>query len=456
MLDIDTCFYNIKKLYLSSNKDEQEKIAALLKKISNKVESHKIEELSLGIDGLDKVTKLPNRESLFYDISILENDAMLMLLHINQIAALKELYGLDLISNIINDKANQLTSVIFGEDVCIYNIDLQKFAILIKNTNSFDKYLSILKYSIFNNMDNDMYSPQLGDSIVSDFTAGISYGLDDLYNRANIALQKAILDKVNYKVYDSTQASKEVQRSSLDRLKIYKSALHNGNIIPYFQPIVDAKTGKVMKYEALARLKTKDGKIISPYEFLNSAIEDKTFEFFTRQMTQKVFNVYERCDSNFSMNLTYSNINSVTMRKYIKNRLDKYGGDRITFEILETEEIKDYEVVEDFILMVKEYGAKISIDDFGSGYSNFTNIIKLNIDYIKIDGTLITRLLDDEKSKGMVAGLIQFAKSIGIKTIAEFVSSRELYDEVKALEVDYIQGYYFGEPKPQEEYNIVK
>ncbi|MGE4397428.1 MAG: EAL domain-containing protein, partial [Sulfurimonas sp.] len=210
----------------------------------------------------------------------------------------------------------------------------------------------------------------------------------------------------------------------------------------------------VMKYEALARLQLPDGRVVPPYDFLNIAIEDKTFEFFTRQMMQKVFNIYDKTYVELSMNLTYENIKSPTMLEYIKNRLQKYGGERMTFEIVETEEIDDYEVVENFILMIKEYGCKISIDDFGAGYSNFTNLIKLNIDFIKIDGMLITKLLSDEKARLMVQGLIQFAKNIKVKSIAEFVSSREISECVKELGVDYFQGYYHGEPKDAKFYGL--
>ena len=453
-IQIDKCFSNIKERYDKSNDIEKEKIFNLLKKISNKVDTDDIDTVSFGVEGVDAITKLPNRESLFYEISTLKDDAMLMYFHINQISALKELYGLELVEKIIIDKADQLTKAMTGESVSVYNINLQKFAVLVKDKKMFEKYLAILKYSVFNNMDKDIYNCERGYSIVSDFTVGISYGVGHLYHRANVALQEAIIEKINYKVYDTSTHSKDLQRTSLDRLKVYKSALHDGNIIPYFQPIVHSTDGSVMKYEALARLETEDG-IVAPYKFLNAAIEDKTFEFFTRQMTQKVFNVYDKTHVNISLNLTYANINSESMVAYIKNRLDKYGGDRITFEIVETEEIKNYDVVEEFILMVKEYGAKVSIDDFGSGYSNFTNIIKLNIDYIKIDGTLITKLLEDEKVKNMVHGLIQFAKSINVETIAEFVSSKEINDIVIELGVDYIQGFYYGEPKPAKEYGLV-
>ena len=454
MIDIEKCFSIIKDGYLNSDDNQKKKIYDLLKVLSNKILLEDVDGISLDLDKIDPITKLLNRESLFSDIAELKDEAMLMYFHINQITALKELYGFELVEKIIIDKAEELSTVMVGDNVTLYNVSFQKFAVLVTEKQMFEKYLTLLEYSIFNNMEKDIYDCERGYSIVSDFTVGVAYGTKDLFHCANVSLQEAIISKENYKVYEKSNSSEELQRESLDRLKVYKNALHEGNIIPYFQPIVSAKDGSIMKYEALARLHTKDG-VISPYKFLNSAIEDKTFEYFTRQMTQKVFNVYSNVNKEISLNLTYQNINSPSMMDYIKNRLDKYGGDRITFEIVETEEIKDYSIVEDFILMVKGYGAKVSIDDFGSGYSNFTNIIKLNIDYIKIDGTLISKLLEDQKVKNMVFGLIQFAKSIDVETIAEFVSSKEICDVVKELGVDYIQGYYYGEPKSAQDYGLI-
>jgi EAL domain-containing protein (putative c-di-GMP-specific phosphodiesterase class I) len=75
-------------------------------------------------------------------------------------------------------------------------------------------------------------------------------------------------------------------------LRVYKKALHSGNIIPYFQPIIDVKDNSILKYEALARLLTDTGEIVTPYYFLDSAKQDNSFEFFTRQMMQKVFNIF--------------------------------------------------------------------------------------------------------------------------------------------------------------------
>ncbi|MDT8339648.1 MAG: EAL domain-containing protein [Sulfurimonas sp.] len=446
MAKLENYLTQIADFYEKSDDCQKSSIVAAIETILNAKEEVAIE--------IDEISALPNRESLMREISLLQDEAMLVILHINQIEAIKQLYGFEMVQDIISNKAETLKHLIKDSDASLYSINLQKFALLVKSKKLFDKYLSILKFSIFNNIESFTYTSCDGSRVISDFTAGISYGIEHLHHSANVALQEAMVSKLSYKIYNINPECTTLEKSNLDKYQVYKDALHNGYIVPYFQPIIDSRDGSIMKYEALARLQLPDGRVVQPYDFLSIAIEDRTFEFFTRQMMQKVFNVYDKTYVEISMNLTYENIKSQTMLEYIKNRLEKYGGERITFEIVETEEIDDYEVVENFILMIKEYGCKISIDDFGSGYSNFTNLIKLNIDFIKIDGTLIIKLLSDEKARLMVQWLIQFAKNINIKSIAEFVSSHEISECVKELGVDYLQGYYHGEPKEAKFYGL--
>ncbi|MDD2790386.1 MAG: EAL domain-containing protein [Sulfurimonas sp.] len=414
--------------------------------------SHVNEEYIKNLKNIDNITKLPNRSALVHELSSLQEEAMLIILHINQLCSLKELYGFDFASNVLATKAKELQDVLDPNECELYNLNLQEFAILIHDKNMFYKYLLLLQHSIL--MASDSYKDTAGEHFIADFTAGISYGVKDIFNHADLSLQEALISKISYKVYKNNQSQKQLQEENLNRLKVYKNALHTGKIIPYFQPIVDAKDASIIKYEALARLETDNGEIISPYYFLDAAKEDKTFEFFTRQMMQKVFNIFAKSGVHISMNLTYGNINSPSMVEYIQNRLDKYGGKGITFEILESEDIQDYHVIESFIIMVKEYGCKVSIDDFGSGYSNFTNMLKFNIDYIKIDGSLIEKLNSDQNVRNMVRGLLVYAHNANMKVIAEFVSSEELSEAVKELGIDYMQGYYYGEPKPPEYYGL--
>ena len=120
----------------------------------------------------------------------------------------------------------------------------------------------------------------------------------------------------------------------------------------------------------------------------------------------------------------------------------------MVFEIVESEGIENFGEVIDFIRRVKSFGCKIAIDDFGTGYSNFEYILKMDVDFLKIDASLIKNISTDPNCRAIVETIVDFSKKIGIKTIAEFVHSAEVYSVEKSIGVDFSQGYFFGEPKP--------
>ena len=397
---------------------------------------------------------LPNRELLINDLAHIEQKSMIVLLRLNHINSLKSIHGINGVNRVVASKVEELQDILLDKEATLYNLNLQEFAILITDEKLFDKYFSLIKYSILEDTMIMAEAFENSAAPIVTFTAGISHGIKNILHNADVVLQEALLRKQSYLIYEYTQDVISKELEAINRMKVYKKALVNGSIIPYFQPIVDSDSGDILKYEALARLISND-EVISPYYFLESSREDKSFEAFSRQMMQKVFNVYAKNNIKVTLNVTYDNLVSQEMIKYIKNRLDKYGGSGITFEILESEEIKDYKVVEQFILMVKEYGCSIAIDDFGSGYSNFTNVLLLNIDYIKLDGSLIEKLNTDSNVENVVKSIIKFAQDAGMKTIAEYVSSAELADKVRKLGVDYSQGYYYSEAKSPQELGLL-
>lgn len=119
---------------------------------------------------------------------------------------------------------------------------------------------------------------------------------------------------------------------------------------------------------------------------------------------------------------------------------------RCTFELLENEAIHNHEEVCEFFTILHTYGVKLALDDFGVGYSNYDTIFKFDLDYIKIDGSLTESILTSSKSLVLVESIITVAKKLEAQLIVEFVSSKEIYDVVSNLDVDYIQGYYIGKP----------
>ena len=149
------------------------------------------------------------------------------------------------------------------------------------------------------------------------------------------------------------------------------------------------------------------------------------------------------------MNLSFKDILNYEFIDYLNNALEKLkfeDRNRLVFEILESENLSDYDFLEEFVLKYKKLGVKIAIDDFGSGYSNFIRIIRLKPDYLKIDGSLIKNIDKDNNSYEIVKSIIAFSKTLNIKTIAEYVHSEEIFNLLLELDVDEFQGYYFGKP----------
>ncbi len=160
--------------------------------------------------------------------------------------------------------------------------------------------------------------------------------------------------------------------------------------------------------------------------------------------------MFHKKEFEFSVNLTIDDILNIEIQDYIFELLNKYGiGERVVFEIVESESIENFNQVVSFIRNVKEFGCKIAIDDFGTGYSNFEYLMKLEADYIKIDGSMIKNIDTDNNAKMVVETIVNFAKKMNMKTIAEFVENEEILKIVNELGIDYSQGYYFSAPKPE-------
>ncbi|MEA3499309.1 MAG: EAL domain-containing protein, partial [Campylobacterota bacterium] len=115
-------------------------------------------------------------------------------------------------------------------------------------------------------------------------------------------------------------------------------------------------------------------------------------------------------------------------------------------EILESENIDDFKILKDFISKMKKLGVRIAIDDFGSGYSNFSYILQMQPDFIKIDGSIIKNIDSCKNSYKIAKSIAQFARRIDAKTIAEYIHSEEVYKKAKKLGIDAFQGFHFSEP----------
>jgi len=244
---------------------------------------------------------------------------------------------------------------------------------------------------------------------------------------------------------DEAKEFREKFKINLQYLQKIKNALENDEIVPFFQPIVD-KNKKICKYETLMRLKNSNS--ISTAYLLEIAKKSRLYYELTKIMIDKTFKKFKNSDISFSINLTMLDIDNENMRKFILNKLHKFQkASNVSFEIVESEDIKNSQNAFEFIQKLKKYGCKILIDDFGSGYANFDYLLSLGADGVKIDGSLIKNILNDKNAQIIVKTIINFAKEVNMQVIAEYVENEKTFEYLKTLGVDCFQGYFFSPPK---------
>ncbi|WP_345991537.1 EAL domain-containing protein [Sulfurimonas sp. HSL-1716] len=393
----------------------------------------------------DVLTGLQNRASLLYQLSIRPSEyASLILINIDRFSDINDYFGYETGDKVLQEFALRLKQ----KHEKVYRISGDEFAILCEHDLNEENKADIIKLIL----DLERSDYKLYEDVISVFlSCGVAYGRrSEIYKFSHIALKENKKSNKHVIFYNDNDNLDKKIKDNINIIAKIKEALQHDRFLPFFQGIVDNKTKKIVKYESLIRLKESDGKIVSPFFFLEHAKKAKLYIRLTEVMIVKSFEKFANLDYEFSINLSLQDIESVKIVNLLIENLEKYRcGNRVVLEIVESEGIDSFEKMSEFISIVKQYGCKIAIDDFGTGYSNFSYLSKLHIDYIKIDGSLIKDIDKDETQLATVESILHFAKKMDIKTIAEFVENETIYNVLHKLGVDFSQGYFFS--KPQEE-----
>ncbi|RLD41640.1 MAG: bifunctional diguanylate cyclase/phosphodiesterase, partial [Bacteroidetes bacterium] len=289
-----------------------------------------------------------------------------------------------------------------------------------------------------------------GDKLNLMMSSGIAFsGRKKMLAYADMALKNAKKRNIHLSIFEHEKELEKLHQEDIDSHQNLINALDNDNIISYFQPIVPIKDlSKPIKYESLVRIEQDNGNIIQPINFLDVARTNRIYDKITKAVLINTLAVASKHLIPCSLNISFSDIeNELTMQMFFTT-LEKYKhNDLITIELLETEDFTNYEAVYNFCVKVHNHGLKIALDDFGSGYSNFTHILNLPLDYIKIDASLISNIDKDKNSRLMVETIVELAHKLDVETIAEFVSSQEILNVIKEIGIDYAQGFHIGKPE---------
>lgn len=331
----------------------------------------------------------------------------------------------------------------------LFQVQEDQFVILLEdeNINKVKEFAQMLITAIGNDT-IEVNGIELSISI----SIGISKGFgEEMLTMARLALKEAKSQGARqYCIYEGKTTDEILQEHNLKWTQKVKLAIESDQIQPYFQPIYNNHTNKVEKYECLARMIDEDGEVFNPGLFLGSAKIVGLLPNISFVIISKSFKHFKDNNYEFAINISEDDLKAGKFVEYIINRCDHFGisPKRVCIEILEgISSSSNAEMIRQ-IKELKSLGFKIALDDFGTESSNFSRIFDLEIDYIKIDGSFIKNLDTDVKSLKIVKTIANFAKSIGVKTIAEFVHSKAIQDIVLDLGIDYSQGYYFGKPLP--------
>lgn len=388
----------------------------------------------------DSLTGLGNRVSL---ISFLNYDptGVLVLINIDRFKEVNDIQGHKTGDSIIQELGSRLFDFMSDEKYTLYRVQADIFALytLKEGLESVEKKV----YNFLDTVGKESYVID-GHSFILSYTAGIASDTENLFTYADMALSEAKNKKIRVKIYEDSMNNIKEYKQNILWVKKLHLAIAEDRIIPFYQPIYNYHTDKIEKYECLMRL-LEDGEVIPPNHYLPVAKKTKLYPELTHKMVAKSIDKFSLLTQEFSINFSIEDLMNEKLMNFVYDYAEQRDVfDRLVFEIVESEEIEDNESIAKIIDRFKAVGVKIAIDDFGSGYSNYSYLISLKADFVKIDGSIIEYLLEDERAVEVVKSLVSFAKKSNMQTIAEFVSSEELNTLVKSLGVDYAQGFYHG------------
>ncbi len=326
-------------------------------------------------------------------------------------------------------------------------------------------FLAVAKYeynsSMFLKVIQEMYVQYGSSNVADDKVACINQFVivleqSNLLDKAKLTLLDNKRSVKRFMIYKSDQEKEVHIGQVLDIVVALNDAIKHEDVIPFFQPIYDNKNKRLNKFEALMRIPDKNGGILVPYQFMGIAKEYKLYYQLSSIMVRKVFELFDGREEMVSINLSAYDINSDDFTSMIFRQLSQLKTpDHFIFEILESEEFRNPEILEEFVQNVREYGVKIAIDDFGSGYSNLVEVAKLQPDFIKIDGQIVRYVQENDICRKLVDIIVYMSDTIGIDLVAEFVKSESLQEYVSEKGIRYSQGYYFSPPIPFSEVDSI-
>jgi diguanylate cyclase (GGDEF)-like protein len=407
----------------------------------------------------DPLTNLYNqrvfRELLGYEIGRATRRGYkfgILMIDFDDFKAINDKYGHDFGDRFLSNYADFIQRTLRAEDIpARYGGD--EFVAILPEADSEQSYLVAKK--IKDAITTHSMKTDDGEEIRATVSIGYSIypdhgkDMEELFIIADNMMYKAKSEGKNTISIPTEDDIKASFDKANKKMNLVMKTLENQNLIPNFQPIMRCSDRKIDIYELLMRIKSED-KLIPASEFIDTAESMGVVHKMDYILIEKAFEKLQA--SNFN-GLLFINISPKALIVgefigYLKTMCQEYSfsSENIVIEIAEKDCVKNITLLEKFVYDLKMENFRFAIDDFGSGLSTFAYLKRLPIDYIKIDGLLVTNIRKDRSDKALTKSIVTFAKELGIQTIAESVENQEVLEEIINLGIDYAQGYHIGVP----------
>lgn len=392
----------------------------------------------------DRVTGLPTRVDLLSDLKRVGSQC-LAVLDIRKFRSYADFYGLEFGDELLREFSAWASAFLKTKHINIYRMYSDKFALIPDFRmipNLFEDHLLSFYQALL------AVKLEVGNSdIALDIAIGMGVGRNKQLQLAESALSKAKAIYSGYKI-EVVYEREFLHENKINWIPKIQSALVDHRFINYYQPIKSTKKDKPSYYEALVRLRDNN-KDLTPGLFLDKAKTTRYYCEITRSVIEQAVLASEQYQVAISVNLSIEDILNEETVSFIHYVLAEHKKAQLIFEITETESTEDFTKVQVFAKEVRRLGGQIAIDDFGVGYSNFSRLISLRPDYLKIDGSIVQNVLHDPTSASILNGLISICKELSIPIVAEFVENEDVNGYLCDQQIEYLQGYYIGKPAPE-------
>lgn len=296
----------------------------------------------------------------------------------------------------------------------------------------------------------------IGGSIGLVMIDGSSSDIGDLLRRADLACYAAKdLGRNRVHVYSQDDADLNRRHGEMEWVARIRRALDEQRLVLFGQDILQT-SGVGSHTEILVRMLAEDGQVISPGAFIPAAERYNLMAAVDRWVVENALQHIAAMKpengngGHYFINLSGSSLSEASFFDHIHRQFDQTGVEpqRVCFEITETAAISNLQTSVNFINSIRDMGCRFALDDFGSGLSSFSYLKTIPVDYVKIDGTFVRDIVDDRMDLAIVEAINNIAHVAGLRTIAEFVETRAVFDKLRELGVDYAQGYHLDQPAP--------